>query len=363
VKSTRDGNSDARIKKLIFTLVAWRRFIQKPYRDAGIIDLYEGVKGLKEGTSIRGTEYSQNAKHDYIRILRQFYVWMIREDYSKIQESKIKDIRVPAVDMETSDPEEIISPEEIDQLIKACKYSRDRALIACFYESGARVGELARLTWKDLTFDEYGVKCRIRDTKMRKGQMSFRYTRLTLSQHHLATWKNDSPDVSPDAPVFISLKNGGEITYVTVTRLLNRLGKAAAIKKKLNPHIFRKSRITHMIHQNYQESVVKKSMWNNLDTRMFKTYVCLSEEEIDDEFLSKMGVKKKQKAEENILAPITCARCHYLNAAGMRFCGKCGQPLTEEATMSLSEMVSELENDDMYKKLFQEFLMKVKESR
>jgi len=58
--------------------------------------------------------------------------------------------------METSDLEEIPTPGEIDRLIKACKYSRDRALdIPFFYESGARVGELARLTWKDLTFDEY----------------------------------------------------------------------------------------------------------------------------------------------------------------------------------------------------------------
>ena len=348
VKGSRDGNSDTRIKKIIFTLVSWRRFILKPYRDATIIDIYEGIKLLKEGTSQRGKPFTQNAKHDYIRILRQFYVWLIREQYSTIPEQKIKDIRVPAVDSETTEPDAIITPEEIDLLLKACKHSRDRALISCFYESGARVGELARLTWKDLTFDEWGVKCRIKDTKQKKGQISFRYSRLTLSQHHLATWKNDCPDKSPEAPVFINLQDGSPITYITVTRLIARLQKISGIEKRLNPHIFRKSRITHMIAQNYQESVVKKSMWNNLDTKMFKTYVCLGEDEIDDEFLNKAGIRRKKKPEENVLAPITCERCHYLNAAGMSFCGKCGRPLTPEAIDSVQDATKAIEQSLAY---------------
>ena|GEM_PF-6425585 len=82
------------------------------------------------------------------------------------------------------------------------------------------------------------------------------------------------------------------------------------------------------------------SMWNNLNTKMFSTYVCLGEDEIDDEFLNKAGVKRKKKAEENVLAPITCARCHYLNAAGMAFCGKCGWALTDEAIASVESASS-----------------------
>lgn len=200
---------------------------------------------------------------------------MIREDNSKIQEQKIKDIRVPAVDSETSEPEDLITTEEIDQLLKACKNSRDRALIACFYESGTRVGELARLTWNDLSFDEYGVKCRIKDTKQKKGQVSYRYSRLTLSQHHLAVWKNDSPDSFPDAPLFINLQDGSEITYITVTWLIARVQKVAGIEKRLNPHIFRKSRITHMIAQNYQESVVKNEYVEQFEYKNVQ-HVCLS---------------------------------------------------------------------------------------
>lgn len=295
--------------------------------------------------SKQGRGFTQNAKHDYTRILRQFILWMIGEGYSNISEKKIRDIKVPAVDTSTTRPDEIITVDEIDRMLKACKHSRDRALIAVFYESGCRVGELARFTWKDMAFDEHGVKCYITDTKSSKR----RYARLTMAHHALAAWKADSPDTSPDAPVFISLKDQSPVTYLTVTRLIIRTQRAAGIEKKLHPHLFRKSRITHMISQNFQESVVKQSMWANLDTKMFKTYVCLAEDDIDDEFLAKAGVRRKKTPEENPLAPRPCPHCHYVNGPGMSFCGKCGASLTKEVQDTqddLMKILSRKASDD-----------------
>ena len=46
-----------------------------------------------------------------------------------------------------------------------------------------------------------------------------------------------------------------------------------------------------MISQGYQESVVKKSMGNNLKMTMFKTNAASCEKQIDDEFLTQAGVK------------------------------------------------------------------------
>jgi hypothetical protein len=49
-----------------------------------------------------------------------------------------------------------------------------------------------------------------------------------------------------------------------------------------------------MINLGYQESVVKKSMGNNLNTAMFKTYVAPGKRQIDDEFLTQTGDQKNE---------------------------------------------------------------------
>ena len=64
---------------------------------------------------------------------------------------------------------------------------------------------------------------------------------------------------------------------------------------------------------------------------------------LNDEFLNKAGVKRKKKPEENILAPITCARCHYLNGAGISFCWKYGLALIDEAIASVESALSAIE--------------------
>ena len=71
-----------------------------------------------------------------------------------IPEKKVRGIMAPAVDQQTVKPDEILSLEEIGQLIKVCMNPRDRAFIIVLNESGARIGEVSRLTWRDVIFDQ-----------------------------------------------------------------------------------------------------------------------------------------------------------------------------------------------------------------
>ncbi len=45
--------------------------------------------------------------------------------------------------------------------------------------------------------------------------------------------------------------------------------KWTGIAKKIAPHIFRHSRVTHLINQGMKESVIKLMMWGNLITDTF----------------------------------------------------------------------------------------------
>jgi site-specific recombinase XerD len=263
-----------------------------------------------------------------------FLTWMHENNHVILPIDKIKkNVKAPKQNYETTDPHEILTKDEIEKLLLACTISRDRAIIGLLYEAGVRVSELARMRWKDVQFDEYGIRLYIDDKKTGKK----RYSRLTMMTQYLSQWRNDYDGQRgkdglplPNAPLFIT-RERQTLTYITVIRVIGRAMKNAGIERKINPHLFRKSRITHMVSQGYQESIVKKSMWNNLNTTMFKTYVQLGEQQIDDEFLIQAGVKTKEQRDKKALLPHPCTNCGTVNPPVAGFCFKCGQPVTEEA--------------------------------
>lgn len=340
--------SAGRINKIIFTLVNWRRFLQAPYRDAQISDIFQAVTGLKHGRSCKGEPFKQNTIHDYIRILKPFLLWLIENQYSSLPEKKIRQITAPSVDHQTTSPDEILTVDEIETLIRACLNTRDRALIATLYESGARIGELCRLRWRDAVFDEYGVKLYITDTKTAKN----RYSRLISSREYLAAWKADYHPVEPipDALIFQTF-TGLPFDWIQATRVISRAVARSGIQKRVHPHLFRKSRITHMIAQNYQESVIKESMWGNLGTDMFQSYVQLAEKDIDAEFLARAGVVPKEESTPAFL-PRPCPECGNLAAPTADYCARCGAALTDEARAKqeqrLSQVIETVESDPRY---------------
>ena len=327
-KAARDHITQSRKNKITTTLVNFRRFLLIEYTKATAADIFAAINKLTTGKNVHDRPFKQNTLWSYIRILKPFLLWMIESGYCEIKSLKIKQIKAPAIDTDTSTPDDIFTPEEIKALIQGCKHSRDRALISVLYESGARIGEIARLTWKDCIFDQYGAKLYINDTKAKKQ----RYARLTACAEYLARWRNDCPDPSPTGLIFTNLHDGSPIEYITVRRLLERALKASGIEKMITKiHLFRKSRITHMIAQNYQESVVKQAMWGNLETRMFRTYVQLGEKDIDQEFLEKAGIQQKPTELMDTLKARPCSNCHHINAPTSSFCSKCGYPITDIA--------------------------------
>jgi site-specific recombinase XerD len=328
-----------RVQKTTFDLINWRRFIQKPYSECTTEDIYQGINDMMAGKSQIGKPFKQNTKHDYVKALRLFLIWLIENNYSSLPIEKIRNIKVPNRDYCTTKPDEILSREDIKNLLDACNRSldssRDRAIIATLYESGCRIGELSRLQWRDVVFDDHGVKLSIEDHKTRK----IRYTRLVMAKEYLISLKNSTKfSNAGDAIVFMSHK-GTPLDYGAYLMIIRRAAERAGVEKRVHPHLFRKSRITHMIQQNFQESVIKEIMWGNINTNMFKTYAVLSEKDIDDEILQQYGIKQKPETHSKVLEPIQCINCYHVNPPTLNYCGKCGRSLSEEETKTMEEKV------------------------
>ncbi len=65
-----------------------------------------------------------------------------------------------------------------------------------------RIGELARLKWRNVVFDAYGVRLNITDKKTKK----LKYSRLFMAKEYLLQWKNNSHFSTEDsAEVFVSM--------------------------------------------------------------------------------------------------------------------------------------------------------------
>jgi site-specific recombinase XerD/ribosomal protein L40E len=337
--------SQGRQLKTTYILIRWRLFLPRPYVELEYPDILEGLEKLKSGTSDKGTPFKKNTLHDYLRILKTFLLWMIENGRSTLSEKKIQKIEVPSVDFETTEPGDLLSINDIMKLLEACRQPRDRALISTLYESGARIGEMGRIQWRDAVFDEYGIKLYIRD---QKGEQK-RYSRLVnLAPPYMAQWKEQYDKETGNAPigenqVFLTNQNK-PIEYQTVKALLNRLAARAGMDKRVHAHLFRKSRITQMIAEGYGESVVKETMWKNPNTTQFRTYLKLSEKDIDAEILDKAGIVKKEVSIQKLPEKIVCPNCFKDNGPTARYCWKCGWGLTKEIKKSQTQAMKSAEN-------------------
>lgn len=314
-----------RIQKTALDLVNWRRFLRSPYEKCTIEDIFQAINLMQVSPSARGGQLKQNTKHDYVVALRQFLYWLIENGHSSIRKEKVQKIRVPPVDMTTTTPDQILTTVEIKAIIMACQgsrdRSRDRALIATLYETGCRVGELARLTWKDLVFDNHGVKVSINDTKTNK----IRFVRLVMAKEYLIQWRNDTHGGrEPNDPVFITSKQFLPLDYGAVRMILKRAANRAGIKKRVHLHLLRKSRITHLLRDGLPETVVKEIMWGNSSTDMIRTYARLSTDDIDSAVLAHYGIEKKDDKKRDSLSLYYCPLCGTANPPTNQYCSKCG---------------------------------------
>ncbi|MDR9817680.1 MAG: tyrosine-type recombinase/integrase [Candidatus Methanoculleus thermohydrogenotrophicum] len=136
-----------------------------------------------------------------------------------------------------------------------------------------------------------------------------------------------------------------------------RSARRAGVEKAITPHLFRHSRITHMLQQGYSESVIKKIAWGHMDTTMLATYGHLQDSDIDDEIASMAGVKPpaaKEAAE--CLEPRQCPRCYTVNGPTQNFCGECGLELTMKAVEDVKIAEEQAELTPEYQALYDKIM-------
>jgi integrase len=230
-------------------------------------------------------------------------------------------------------PEDLLTREEVEALINACQNARDRAMISCFYESGARKGELLGTLIKHIQFDDNGSVVTFPD-----GKTGARRVRLVFSSSYLREWLEVHPNKHDrESPVFCSFRTPFNVISTTgLTEQLDRIAHKAGITKKIHPHAFRHARATHLAEHLTEQQLKKYLGWTE-GSRMAAVYVHLSGKDLDDAILKLNGIQIDDTHTDGLKVG-RCPRCHEINPENAKFCYKCGLPLTQEAVTTVESI-------------------------
>lgn len=346
-----EGLSKPRRIKIIFSLIILaEKYLPVDFDKATKDDLKDAVLKI----DIRD-DYSPWTKESYRAIIKKFYTWLTYgDDYKKRMEYPkiIAWLRVGTKkkDLPKVKASDILTEHEVKSLIEVADYVRDKAFISMLYELGARIGEIGGLQLKDISKDKYSYIIDL------EGKTGNRTPRIVISAPYLTNWLNDHPlKDNPDAPLWVMLgarNKNKKMMYPALRALVKRLKKKSRIKKRIYTHLFRHTRVTHLLsNKQINEAQAKVYFGWTPDSTMLSEYSHLISSDVNNAILEMHGIKTEENKESQ-LKPKQCSMCNTINTYDARFCQKCGKVLDVQTAIELDEKRSS--TDEMLAKVLKE---------
>lgn len=166
--------------------------------------------------------------HGRQRAVRRLFSWLLEEGL--IERNVALD--VPLVRLPPQPPK-ALTDDDLSRLLARLPQEsiRDRAIILFLADTGCRVGGLCSLTPAAVDVPE---RCANVTEKGGRGRRVY-FTDVTGDA--LALWLAVRPD--SDSPALFLSERGGPLTTNGVRMLLERIGKRAGVKGRINAHSFR----------------------------------------------------------------------------------------------------------------------------
>lgn len=301
-----------------------------------------------------------NTTYDHKKILKIWFRW-IKLDSRSFREvgnpPELKNIKQKQV-ADKIVREELVTPEDVTNLMSACTNLRDKALLHVQYEAGTRPGELLSLKIKHVKVDKYGMKIAV------DGKTGARPIRLIESVPTLSKWIATHPfKDDPESWLWINFyKNsyGDRLTHASATRILYKACKNAKINKKINLKLFRHSEATRTATFMPEATLRKRHGWA-ATSKMPAKYAHINQQDVEDAILGHYGIIQENTVEKRI--PQICPICKNLNSFDADLCDNCSRPLSIEKAIEIEEsekQVAETQSKEI--KSLQEQMGKVLES-
>ena len=277
---------------------------------------------------LENTKYAAHTKQHIKIIIKAFYRHFLGEDlfYPKI----VATIKTGIGRTKQLNPSALLTEEEVLKLIESANNPRDKAIIALFYDTGIRVGELLNMRVRDIDLDNEPGHIVV------DGKTGVRRIVILFSIPYLAQYLNMQKDRKPTDYVWMAQgtwSNKNQRTdYAGVRIMLKRVGESAGLHKRIYPHLFRHSRASFYANR-LTESQLKNFFGWTGDSRMAATYVHLSGRDVDNAVLAANGIKTQQKELESKLKVKSCPKCRMSNTPDASYCSRCGCAMSIELAM------------------------------
>jgi site-specific recombinase XerD len=318
----------------LHSLVRFAQLVQrlagKNLDDVTILDLKKVVMSYEANPRLSG-----NHKAGVKRAIRAFYKWRSWGDDATRRRDAPKivswmSLRIPLSERRQIRPEDILTYEEVLQIIKHAGSVRNRALLSVLYETGARIGELGNRRIGDVTPQEEGFRIHL------AGKTGERDRILLFSAAHLAAWLNQHPMAGdPNAPLWVgpTLKR---LKYSGVRMLLDRLRIRTGMTKRLHAHLFRHSRVTHVLATGLMNEAQAKHYFGwTAASPMLGRYLHLVSKDVDQAYKRMLGLPSEPGDEmPNALRVHLCRNCKAANPSTQTTCWRCSKNLKPDTVQT-----------------------------
>jgi len=295
-------------------------------------DIEKAVAELNSGS------YSEETRNHFYAVWKKFYKDMIGDGLQ--YPLFIAWLRPSHKEKKKLIPEELLSDEEITRLSAAADNLRDKLFVQLLAETGCRISEILALRKKDILLDDERPKIKV------TGKTGYRAVHILSSIPMMANYLDLQKNLKEENIIWrqigVHTNDGEPISYAAARKLLRVLAKKAGIKKRVNPHSFRKSAASMQAHFLSNQELRARFGWVP-SSNVVDDYIAEREEDVGDAYMRGNGIDTKPKAAAKPKAH-SCPRCGYINAIdNQNFCGRCGQALDLATTLNeerLQKMVN-----------------------
>jgi len=188
---------------------------------------------------------SERSQARIISGVKHFFSFLILEGEIESDPSEL--LEMPSLGKKLP---EVLSIEEIDELIAAIDLSKDeghrnKAIIETLYSCGLRVSELVNLKFSQLYFDEGFIRVVGKGNKERLVPVS-PSVKKEIQIYNDSFRRHQKIQPGNENIVFLN-RRGAQLTRVMIFTIIKRLAEQIGMKKSISPHTFRHSFATHML--------------------------------------------------------------------------------------------------------------------
>lgn len=256
-------------------------------------------------------------------MLRKLYKFIRGIDEKGVYPEEVKWISISIPKNQRKLPEELLSDEEIESIIRNCKTLRDKAFVSTLAESGCRISEIGTMKIKHVSFEEYGARITV------NGKTGMRKILIIQSAPYLQQWINEHPKNNNFENFLWYNPQGEYLSYSALSKIIRQAAEKAGIKKRIYPHLFRHSRATGLASKMSEASMKQYLGWGQ-DSKMCGVYIHMSGEIMDNAILKMNGIEINEEKKESKLKEKICPKCKTKNGVTNVFCYHCGMILNQE---------------------------------